>query len=242
MKKYILLSFLFLLAITPVLAKGSTDAQGQQGQATSNATTGSQTGNNQVNQVTTITASPTKKPTISPTDNQVKNENEVQTKNQGKESQLSVKTQESEQLNQVVDESVQKVSDYVHQLIEERKTTGIKGGIGEKVSEFAQSQTKLQDEVKADIKKLNSRSKLTKTLIGSDKKIIKSMKQKMEQNSLMIKQLEQLKLETKNNSDLQQLQETIDLMSNQNMALQNKINKESDINGMFGWLINLFNK
>jgi len=239
MKKYILLSFLFLLAINPALAKGSTDVQGQQGQATSNATTGSQTGSNQS---ATVTASPTKKPTVTPTGNQVKNANEVQTKNQGEDSQLSVKTQEVEQLNQAVDESVNKVSDYVHQLIEERKTTGIKGGIGEKVSEFAQSQIKLQDEVKADVKELNSRSKLTKTLIGSDKKIIKSMKQKMEQNALMIKQLEQLKLETKNSGDLKQLQETIDLMSNQNMALQNKINKESDINGMFGWLINLFNK
>lgn len=226
MKKYILLSFLFLLAINPALAKGSTDAQGQQGQ----------------NSVSTAPITTNKSNTVTPTNNQVKNENVVQTKNQGEDSKLSVKTQEVEQLNKAVDESVNKVSDYVHQLIEERKTTGIKGGIGEKVSEFAQNQTKLQDEVKADVKELNSRSKLIKTLIGSDKKIIKSMKQKMEQNVLMIKQLEQLKLETKNSGDLQQLQETIDLMSNQNMALQNKINKESDINGMFGWLINLFNK
>lgn len=237
MKKYILLSFLFLLAITPVLAKGS-ETQGQQ--TAGQQATGQQTvvSNSQLS----TTASPTKKPTISPTGNQVKNENEVQTKNQGEDSQLSVKTQEAEQLNQVVDESVNKVSDYVHQLIEERKTTGIKGGIGEKVSEFAQNQIKIQDEIKTDVKELNSRSKLTKTLIGSDKKIIKSMEQKMEQNALMIKQLEELKLETKNSGDLQQLQETIDLMTNQNIALQNKINKESDINGMFGWLINLFNK
>lgn len=68
------------------------------------------------------------------------------------------------------------------------------------------------------------------------------MEQKMEQNRLMIQQLEELKLQTKNTGDLQQLQETIDLMTYQNTSLQNKIDKESKSNGMFGWLVNLFNK
>jgi hypothetical protein len=68
------------------------------------------------------------------------------------------------------------------------------------------------------------------------------MEQKMEQNRLMIKQLEELKLQTKNTGDLQQLQETIDLMTYQNTSLQNKIDKENKSNGIFGWLINLFNK
>lgn len=241
MKKYIILSFLFLLAITPALAKGSTDAQGQQGQTavssqsnTSNTSAGSQAGSNQG---TTVTASPTKKPTVSPTGNQVKNTNEVQTKNQGEDSQLSVKTQESEQLNQAVDDSLTKVSDQVHQLIE---TVGAKGGIGQEVKEIAQSQTKLQDEIVSDVAKLNSRGTVAKFFIGADKKLIKSMEQKMEQNSLMIKQLEELKLQTKNSGDLQQLQETIDLMTYQNTSLQNKVEKESKSNGIFGWLINLF--
>lgn len=243
MKKYIILSFLFLLANTPALAKGSTNTQGQQSQTavssqpnTSNTTTGNQTGSNQG---TTVTASPIKKTAISPTGNQVKNTNEVQTKNQGEDSQLSVKTQESEQLNQAVDDSLTKVSDQVHELIE---TVGAKGGIGQEVKEIAQSQTKLQDEIVSDVAKLNSRGVVAKFFIGTDKKLIKSMEQKMEQNRLMIKQLEELKLQTKNSGDLQQLQETIDLMTYQNTSLQNKVEKESKSNGMFGWLINLFNK
>lgn len=59
MKKYLILSFLFLLAITPVLAKSTTETGGQQ----SNTTSGSEN---------TVTASPTRKPVISPTGNQVK--------------------------------------------------------------------------------------------------------------------------------------------------------------------------
>lgn len=235
------MSFLFLLVAIPVLAKGSTEAQGQQGQQTNTSsqlvitTTGSQSNSNQG----TITVSPTKKATVSPIGNQVKNTNQVQTQNQGENQQLNVKTQETEQLNQDVTQSLTKVSDQVKQLIE---TTGAKGGIGQQVKVIAQSQTKLQDEIKSDFEELSSRGTLTKLLVGSDKKLTKSMEQKMEQNRLMIQQLEQLKLQTKNSGDLQQLQETIDLMTYQNTSLQNKVDKENQINGMFGWLVNLFSQ
>ena len=211
MKKYFVLTFLFLLAVSPALAKGST-------------TTGSQpvTGTQKI---------------VSPTGSAFKNQNQVQTQNQGEDQQLSVKTQESEQLNQEVNDSFTSVSDQVHQLID---TVGAKGGIGQQVKIIAQSQVKLQDEIKSNFESLNSRGALTKLLVGSDKKAIQSLEQKMEQNRLMIQQLEQLKLQTKNTGDLQQLQETIDLMTYQNTSLQNKIDKEGKINGMFGWLLNLF--
>lgn len=196
MKKYIVLSFLFLLAVSPVLAKGTTN------------------------------------------DNQVKNQNEVQTQNQGEDSQLSVKTQESEQLSQNVNESIEKVSDQVRELID---TVGAKGGIGQEVKEIAQSQDKLQQEIKETVGKLNSRSALAKFFMGSDKNMVQTMTQQMEQNRLMIQQLEELKLQTKNTGDLQQLQETIDLMTYQNTSLQEKINNESQVKGMFGWLVSLLN-
>ncbi len=226
MKKYLILSFLFLLAITPVLAKSTTETGGQQ----SNTTSGSEN---------TVTASPTRKPVISPTGNQVKNENVVQTQNQGEDSQLSVKTQEAEQLNQAVDDSLTKVSDQVLELID---SVGAKGGIGQQVKVIAQDQTKLQQEIKSDVTQLNSRGTMAKFFIGSDKKLIKSMEQKMEQNRLMIQQLEELKIQTQNQGDLEQLQLTIDLMTYQNTSLQSKVEKESKSNGMFGWLVNLFNK
>lgn len=226
MKKYILLSFLFLLAITPALAKGSTETQGQQ----ANTTSGSQN---------TVTTAPTRKPVVSPTGNQVKNTNVVQTQNQGEDQKLSVKTQEAEQLNQAVDDSLTKVSDQVLELID---TVGAKSGIGQQVKAIAQDQTKLQQEIKSDVTQLNSRGTMAKFFIGSDKKLIKSMEQKMEQNRLMIQQLEELKTQTQNQGDLEQLQLTIDLMTYQNTSLQNKVEKESKSNGMFGWLVNLFNK
>jgi hypothetical protein len=58
----------------------------------------------------------------------------------------------------------------------------------------------------------------------------------------MVQQLEELKLKTKNTADIQQLQETIDLITYQNNSLEEKINLESQSKGMFGWLAKLLNK
>jgi hypothetical protein len=231
MKKYLILSSLFLLAAIPIFAKGSTKIQAQPGKQDTSKSQPivTNTANNQ-------DSSP-KSVVVTPTGEQTKNQNEIQTKNQGEDQQLSVKNQESEQLNQVVDESLVKVSDQVQKLVE---TVGAKSGIGTEVKEIAQGQTKIQDQIKTDIDQLNSRGTLSKFFIGSDKKLIKSMEKKMEQNRLMIQQLEELKVQTKNSGDIQQFQETIDLMTYQDTSLQNKIDKENKSNGMFGWLINLF--
>ncbi|MFA7301675.1 MAG: hypothetical protein WC069_05170 [Candidatus Shapirobacteria bacterium] len=228
MKKYLVMSFLLLLTATPALAKGSVGTQGQQGQQTMVVTNKPST-------------SPTNKPILTSTGNQVKNENQVKIQNQGEEKELSVKTQEQEvkKIDESVTQSFTKVSDQVKQLVE---TTGAKGGIGTKVKEIAQSQTKLQDQIKLDLGEINSRGVLTKLMIGSDKKMISSMEQKMEQNRVMIQQLEELKLQTKNTGDVEQLQETIDLMTYQNTSLQNKVEKENKTNGLFGWFVNFFNQ
>jgi len=218
MKKYLVLSFLFLLAITPAFAKNSSD-------------------NSTVNPVKQLTLTP-QPTTATSTGNQVKNQNEKQTQNQGEEQQLKIETKESEQLNQDVNNNLIKVSDQVHQLIE---TVGAKGGIGQQVKEIAQNQTKLQDEIKNTFNQLNSRSALSKFFFGSDKKNIQTMTQQIEQNRLLIQQIEDLKLQTKNSEELKQLQETINLMISQNTSLQGKIDQENKSKGIFNWFINLFN-
>jgi len=218
MKKYLILSFLFLLTINPIFAKGPSDA------SVSNQQSDQPNNKNKL--------------TITPTDSQVKNTNEIQTQNKGEESQLNIKTKENEQPSYSVDESFSKVSDQVHQLID---TIGAKGGIGSEVKEIAQNQTKLQDEIKNTFNQLNSRSTLAKFFFGSDKKNIQIMTQQIEQNRLLVQQLEELKLQTKNSEELKQLQETINSMNYQNTSLQGKIDNENKSKGIFGWFINLFN-
>lgn len=65
MKKYLIISFLFLLIAVPTLAKGPTEAQGPQGQTITNTPENQSNGN----QGKVVSTSPTKKPTISPTGN-----------------------------------------------------------------------------------------------------------------------------------------------------------------------------
>ncbi len=223
MKVYLVISFLLLIFTTPAFAKNS-DNPPQQA--------------NKTNSVTT-TQTRTQTQTITPTGNQVKNQNQVQTKNAGEEQQLSVQTQESEQLNQNLDDSFQKVSDQVHQLID---TVGAKGGIGQQVRDIAQNQEKIQDHIKLNLSQLASQSAVSKFFVGSDKKAVKEMEQQREQNRLLIQQLEELKTQTKNSGDLNQIQATIDLLTYQNTSLEEKINQENKINGLFGWLVNLFNR
>jgi len=224
MKKYLVLSFLFLLAITPAFAKGSSNTSNQQPSGQGNAP---------------IVTTAVKNPSTTPTLDQVKNQNQVQTKNEGEEKQINVKNQENEQLDKSVDESFSKVSDQVHQLIE---TVGAKGGIGPEVKEIAQNQTKNQENIKSSLAQLQLRKSFVKLFIGSDKKTIQDIGQRLDENASLIKQLEELKLQTKNSSDRQQLQETIDLMTYQNNSLQEKVDRENQNKGMFGWLINLFNR
>ncbi len=80
---------------------------------------------------------------------------------------MSVQTQESEQLNQNLDDSFQKVSDQVHDLI---NTVGAKGGIGQQVSDIAQNQEKIHDQIKLNLSQLASQSAVSRFFIGSDKK------------------------------------------------------------------------
>lgn len=134
------------------------------------------------------------------------------------------------------------MSDYVHQLIEDRKTTGIKGGIGEKVSEFAQNQQQVQEKIKNSYEQLKNRGQLIRLFVGSDKKMTAALDQLVGENKLRIEELEALKNQTTNLADQTQLQETIDLMLSQNTSLQEKIAKEKQVNGLFGWFLKLFNR
>jgi len=212
---------LFLLAVTPVVAKGSSNTNSQTGQAT--------TTNNQ--NKSTVTPSP--KTSVTPTGNQVKNQN------QGQDKKVTTQTQEAEQVEQNLNNDFQKVSDQVHQLI---NTVGAKGGIGQQVKEIAQNQTKIQENLKSNLAQLQLRKSFVKFFLGSDKKTIQNIGQHLEENQLLIQQLEQIKTQTKNTADLEQIQKTIDLMKYQNTSLQDKINQEDKINGLFGWLTKLFNK
>lgn len=168
----------------------------------------------------------------SPIGTGVQNQNQVGTKNQGEDSQLKVSTWEQESLDN------ESLSDQVHQLLQLRTT----GGIGEQVRQIAQEQIQVQDQIKTEISKVEGRGNFAKFLIGPDYKGLKNMQMLMEQNQLRIQQLEQLKTQLVNQGDITLIQETIQMLTDQNVSLQDKIALEEKSTGLFGWLIKLFVK
>ncbi|OGG11737.1 hypothetical protein A2Z00_01395 [Candidatus Gottesmanbacteria bacterium RBG_13_45_10] len=160
----------------------------------------------------------------SPTGYQI--QNQVNTQNQGEASQLRINTQEQ----------MGTVAAQVQDLLKVRTT----GGIGEQVRQIAQEQNQAQNQIQTELGKVEARGGLLKSLIGPDYQALKNMQKAMEQNQLRIGQLEQLQNQLANQSDIAMVQETIQALTVQNTALQNRVNLEERSGGMFGWLFKLF--
>lgn len=168
----------------------------------------------------------------SPSGNSVENKNEVQTQNKGEESMLQVKTSEAENLGSIVSEKVQELLD----------DETLEKGIGQQVKQFVQEQKQTQDKIQMDLDTASSRKGLLKSLIGPDYKALKNAKAKLEQNQMRIQNLEELKLQLTNESDITMVTETIQALVEQNTALQDKIEAEESSSSLFGWLFKIFIK
>lgn len=161
-----------------------------------------------------------------------------QIQNKGENTQIQTSTREKERSETAIDHQ-SAVSEKVEELL---TTKSAKGGIGQQISEFAQTQTQDQDEIVATINQLDARAGLVKRLIGSDLKAVKKLNQQLERNQERVKQLEQLKLQVSNSGDQTKLREMIEVLNQENTFLQDQIKLEENIPSLFGWLIKLFNK
>lgn len=117
-----------------------------------------------------------------------------------------------------------------------------KRGIGLQVREIAQNQVKKQEEIKKAYYELKNRGQLVRLFVGSDKKMTQALEQLNNENKLEIEKLIALKNQTMNEADKAQLQETIGTLTTQNTQLEEKIAKEKQANGLFGWFVKLFSK
>jgi len=166
---------------------------------------------------------------------EVQNQNQVKTQNQGEDSQLQVNTQEEENLGDGQGErSI--VSQKVQELLQIRTT----GGIGEQVRQIAQEQNQAQTQIQEQVNKLSSKGKLARFFSGTDYGAVKNLKAQLEQNQLRIKQLEQLQNQLSNQGDITMVQETIQVLIQENTSLQERITAEKQTKSIFGWLIRLF--
>lgn len=169
--------------------------------------------------------------------NQIKNQN--QTQNEGVETQLLEQNEEIEKADEDVGQNMNRVSDQVKQL---KLDFEEENGIGAQVREIAQKQEKNQEKIKSAYYELKNRGQLVRLFVGSDKKKIEALEQMSDENKLLIENLEKLKTESLNQAEKDQLQLTIDSIFKQNISLENELNNEKKVNGLFGWFLKLFNK
>lgn len=193
--------------------------------------------------------------TLSPTANQIQNQIQVETQNEGGDSQINANTQEQERLggsqeaqgegtqnetsprSGAATQSVSKAAQKVEELL---TTKTIQGGIGQQVKVIAQEQKSAQVQIQTALGKVEGRVGILKAIIGPDFNALKNMQKQMEQNQLRIQQLEELQSQLVNQEEIDQVQETIRAMVDQNVALQDRIALEEKSFSAFGWLFKLF--
>lgn len=177
------------------------------------------------------------------------NQMQVNTSNQGESNQLDVGTQNYGENNTTGQKgSLNRSSNarqnmsIVAQKVEE--LLGVEdrfGGIGKQISAVAREQKSAQGDLDELLTNVENRKGWKNRLFGYDRKVVSEMEGLVQRNQLRIQQLQELKSQVQNTGDQQQLQETIQSMINQNTSLQEQIQQEKDVNGIFGWLIGLFN-
>lgn len=187
-----------------------------------------------------------------PSSTPIKVQNQIQIQNQGTKEQLRVTTQEktnagtdSGKLGQPktvtpkaqAQENMSVVAQKVQELLSLPERSG---GIGEQVRIIAQAQNQIQQQMQQQLNKIESRKGLVKALFGPDYGAIKNLKQQLEQNQLRVRQLGQLVNQLSNPADQNLVQETIEALNQQNVALQEKIAAEERVGSAFGWLLKLF--
>ena len=241
----VIVAVLFLAIASTATAKNEAGSQNLSQDSTTTNTPG----------VSQATATPPQqmKASPSPSGKAVQNTNQVKTQNKGEDSQLKVSTQEKEVSGSSESEkeatksgsprtdSAKEHMSIVAQTVEallSNKT--IQGGVGDQIREIAQAQQQAQDQIQAELGKIEGRNGLVKSLMGPDYKALKNMQKQMEQNQLRIKQLEQLMSQLTNQGDIATVQTAIQTLTEQNTMLQDKVSLEEQSGSLLGWFFKLF--
>lgn len=182
----------------------------------------------------------------------VQNQNQVQTQNTGEEQQLQVQTQEqqgtetekgtnsnSQGSGKGLSETRSSVAQQIQELLGVQSAAG---GIGDQVRTWAKTQQQSEFKIQEHLTKIEGKTGLVRSLFGPNYGSLNALKQEMNQNRARVQQLEQLKLKLTNQSDITNVQEMVELLNQENTALQEKINLEEANGGVFGWLVKLFAK
>jgi len=188
--------------------------------------------------------------------------NQVQTANQGEDTQIQVKTTEqtqqqaqqklqdgSEASNQVKNQNqvqsqnasttaVQRRSQVASAVQEMLQVADRNGGIGQQVRTIAQAQNQNQEKLEASLDKVQNRSSFAKFFVGPNYGEINNAEKLLEQNRARIQELNQIKNQLLY-SDQQVITEQIQLLEQANLQIQNQLNNAGKGFSLLGWMFRL---
>jgi hypothetical protein len=115
-------------------------------------------------------------------------------------------------------------------------------GVTERVKVIAKEQIQAQEKVATKLEKMEQKKVWLKKMFGYDQEAVKSVQDEIKANSLRIEELQTLKEETTNKTEIATLDEAIASLLDQNASLDNTVQEEMKNQGVFGWFRNFFNR
>ena len=173
--------------------------------------------------------------------------NQQKTQNQGEDYQIQIQEESGQPTSRsdnfpnnrsdVARQNMSNVAKEVEKLLADETITG---GIGEQVSEIAKNQKQAQEQIENQYNKMKSRGRFLKTLIGPNREAVEETKQIMQQNQQRINELQELSVENLTPEQQENVQGLIDSLTSQNVALQQEVSLEEQVQGIFGWITKIF--
>ncbi|MFH1820780.1 MAG: hypothetical protein ABH805_02605 [Candidatus Nealsonbacteria bacterium] len=157
---------------------------------------------------------------------------------QQKKQAMTQEMQGLSNIQQKVYQNQNKVREAVHALL---ALEDLAPGIGLQVSQIAREfNNSVQATIMAE-EKIQKRSVLVRFFTGGEKNAAGDMEQELNQNQQRIQELKQLREESVGGEEVKaMMQEQIQNMEQEQVRLQQLVDREKSANGVFGWVRNLF--
>ena len=157
---------------------------------------------------------------------------------QQKKQAMNQEMQGLSNVQQKVYQNQNKVREAVHALL---SLEDLAPGIGPQVSQIARE---FNNSVQATIiaeEKIQKRNAFVRFFIGGEKNAAEDIEQELNQNRQRIQELKQLREECASGEEIKaMMQEQIQNMEQEQERLQQLTNREKSVQGVFGWVRNLF--
>lgn len=170
---------------------------------------------------------------------QVQNQNLIE--NKGEENKIQNSEQEeAEKQDKTNPDATQRRSQVANAVQEMLQVADRNEGIGQQVRIIAQTQTENKEKLESGLEKIQTRSNISKFLIGPKYNEIDTLSKLLVQNREQVNQLNQIKNQLSNTGDQQVLTEQIKTLEQYNLEIENSLGSEGKGFSLFGWLVKMF--